>query len=83
MKDKLKVRVFGIGCAKCVKAEEIVSEFLTEQEVPFEIIKVKDKDEILNSGIMVTPAVEINGEVLFHGRLPRNKELRSWLEKNQ
>lgn len=83
MKDKTKVKIFGIGCAKCNKAEEIVTEFFVEQKVPFEVIKVKDKDEILNAGIMVTPAVEINGKVLFHGRLPRNKELKAWLEKNQ
>lgn len=83
MNEKVKVRVYGVGCAKCIKAEEVVSEFFSHKNIPFEVEKVKDREEILNSGIIVTPAVELNGEVIFHGRLPRNKELNAWIEKQK
>ena len=81
MTDKVKIKIYGVGCAKCRKAEEIATDFFIEHDIHFEVKKVQDKEEILNSGVMVTPAVEINGEMLFHGRLPRNKDLEAWLQK--
>lgn len=80
-KSEVKVEIFGVGCQKCIKTEEIVKEFLTEEGIPFTIQKIKNSDEITNAGIMATPAVKLNDELLFHGRIPRVKELKKWLEK--
>jgi small redox-active disulfide protein 2 len=81
-KEKLNVQVFGSGCAKCEKTKEIVSEFLSDNKIAFKIEKVKDQQAILDAGIMMTPALAINGEILFQGQVPRRKELKKWIEKN-
>ena len=48
-KSEVKVEIFGVGCQKCIKTEEIVKEFLTEEGIPFTIQKIKNSDEITNA----------------------------------
>ncbi len=70
-----KIEVFGSGCAKCEalkKSAESAAESLGWSNV--EILYIKDMDEIVNRGILSTPALAVDGKILVSGRyLPPNK----------
>ena len=72
---KLKVEVFGTGCAKCKRLEKNVNEALAQAGITAEVIKVEDINAIVARGIMVTPALAINGEVKLMGKVPSVDEL--------
>lgn len=71
----MKVEVFGTGCVKCKRLERNVREALTAAHVSAEVIKVEDMDAIMDHGIMVTPALAVDGDVKLMGRVPSVEEL--------
>ena len=77
----MKIEILGSGCKNCNKLTENVSKavFLSGRE-DIEIIKIEDMMEIVKYGVMRTPALVINGEVKFVGRVPEVKEIRDLIE---
>ena len=75
----MKIEILGVGCAKCKNAEKIVRKVVEELGVDAEIAKVEDLQEILNRGVMMTPAIIIDGEVKVAGRVPSMDELKELL----
>ncbi len=71
----MKIEVFGTGCAKCRRLEKNVTEALSQAGIGAEVVKVEDIDTIIDLGIMVTPALAIDGEVKFMGKVPSVVEL--------
>lgn len=76
----MKIEVLGTGCSKCKKTKETIEKVLKQNGVEAEIVKVEDIETILNYGVMVTPAVVVDGEVKLAGRVPDEKEIRKWIE---
>ncbi len=72
----MKIEIFGSGCSKCKKTEKNVRKAIEELGVQAEIIKVEDLQEIVNRGIMMTPAVLVDGEAKIVGRVPTADELK-------
>ncbi len=75
----MKIEILGTGCAKCNKLYEAVREAVSRTGTDAEVIKVEDLAEIMNRGVMVTPALAIDGEVKVAGRVPRPPELAKLL----
>ena len=75
----MKIEVLGPGCVKCEKIYEIVERTLRELGKEAELSKVKDVKSIMEYGVLMTPAVVINGKVLCSGRVPGPAEIREWL----
>ncbi len=75
----LIIKVLGTGCPKCHSLEKLTRKAVSETGIDAEIEKVEDIMEIMNYGIMKTPALVINGEVKISGRLPSDKELKELL----
>ena len=75
----INIKVLGTGCSKCNTLEKITRKAVADNGVDAEIEKVEDIMEIMNYGIMKTPALVINGEVKISGRLPSDKELKELL----
>ncbi len=71
----MKVEVFGTGCVKCKRLERNVREALAAAHVQAEVIKVEDMGAIMDHGIMVTPALAIDGDVKLMGKVPSVGEL--------
>ncbi|MBN1109977.1 MAG: TM0996/MTH895 family glutaredoxin-like protein [Methanomassiliicoccales archaeon] len=71
----MRIEVFGIGCVKCKRLEKNVREALAKAGVDAEVVKVDDMTAIMDQGIMVTPALAIDGEVKFMGKVPSVEEL--------
>jgi small redox-active disulfide protein 2 len=75
----MKIEVLGTGCSKCKKTKEMIEKVLKQSGVEAEVIKVEDIEKILNYGVMVTPAVVIDGEVKVAGKVPDEKDIRKWI----
>ena len=77
----MKVEIMGPGCWRCEKTESLVSDVVRKLGISAEIVKVTDFDEIMNRGVMATPAVFINGVKKFEGKIPSESMIRRWLEE--
>ncbi len=77
----MKIKILGTGCPKCKKLNEIVEEAVSELGVSAEIIKVTDINKIIDYGVMVTPALVINGDVKVAGKIPEKEEIKKWIEE--
>lgn len=75
----MKIEVLGTGCAKCNKLEAMASSAADKLGVPYDMEHVKDIGEIVKRGVMVTPALSIDGRIVVAGRLPTEAELTTWL----
>lgn len=73
----MKIAVYGTGCAKCVQSEHVVREAVERAGVEAEIAHVKDIGEIAKAGVLMTPAIAINGKVVVSGKVPEVAEVVS------
>jgi small redox-active disulfide protein 2 len=73
----MKLTVYGIGCPKCMKTEEVAREALKQLSVEAEVEKVKDIGKIAKAGVLMTPALAIDGKVVASGRVPDVAEVVS------
>jgi len=72
-----KIEVLGTGCVKCKRLFDNVQTAVKELGIAAEVVKVEDLDAIVEAGIMLTPALIINGEVVSEGRVPDVNEIKS------
>ncbi|HED23545.1 MAG TPA: thioredoxin family protein [Firmicutes bacterium] len=72
----MEIKVLGTGCPKCNKLEKLVKEILEETKIEADIKKVTDINEIARAGVMLTPALVVNGEVRTSGKVPSKEELK-------
>jgi small redox-active disulfide protein 2 len=75
----MKIEILGIGCSKCNKTKEIIEKVLKSTGVKAEVIKIEDIETILKYGVMITPAVVVDGDVKIVGKVPDEKEVRKWI----
>jgi len=73
----MKIEVLGTGCAKCRATEKVVKKAVEELGIQAEIVKVEDLQEIIDRGVMMTPAVIIDGEVKIVGHTPTVEEIKN------
>jgi len=74
-----KVEVLGTGCAKCKRLFENAQQAVKDLGMQAEIVKVEDIAAIVGRGVMLPPALAINGEVRSEGRIPDVNEIKRML----
>ncbi|MCU0609439.1 MAG: thioredoxin family protein [Chitinispirillaceae bacterium] len=74
-----KLQILGTGCPKCKKLAEVAEQAAKAAGVEYELVKVTDINEILNFGVMSTPALAVDGVVKVTGRVPKPDELRKMI----
>lgn len=77
----MDIKVLGTGCTKCKKLEQMTRDLTAELGLEAKIEKVEDIYKIMHFGVMTTPALVIDGEVVLKGKLPSAKELKGILSK--
>ena len=77
----MDIKILGTGCAKCQQTEKLVREVLDETGVAAQVEKVADIKSITKYGVMLTPAVVVDGEVKIVGKIPKREDIKSWLGK--
>jgi small redox-active disulfide protein 2 len=75
----MDIKVLGPGCPKCEKTEKLVKEAVAEAGVAADVEKVTDIMKIAGYGVMVTPAVVVDGEIKSVGKIPSKEDIKSWL----
>jgi len=79
----MKLQILGTGCPKCRKLAELVEKAAQELSIEYELIKVTDINDIMSFGVMMTPALAIDDNVKFSGRIPSLTDLKGYInEKN-
>jgi small redox-active disulfide protein 2 len=76
------IKVYGSGCANCKKLEEMCKEVINELNANASVEKVTDIQEIMKTGILSTPGLEINGKMISSGKLPTKSTLIHWMQDN-
>ena len=76
-----EIEVVGTGCAKCKRHLANAEQAVRDLKITADVIKIDDIDEIVNRGIMLTPALFINGKVRAEGRVPDVNEIKTMLRE--
>ncbi len=75
----MEIKVLGAGCAKCKTTYEMIEKIVKENQLDATLSKVEDIVELLNYGIMTTPAIVVDGEVKLKGHVPTESEIKKIL----
>jgi len=73
------IKIIGRGCSKCERLEEMVIEAAEELGIDYEIEKINDMKEISKYGVMLTPAMVVDGDLKISGKVPPKKEIKKIL----
>ena len=74
-----KIQILGTGCAKCKKLAEHAEAAANDLGIEYELEKVTDINEIMKFGVMLTPALAINGEVKVAGKVASPEDIKGML----
>ncbi len=77
----MKIKVLGTGCPKCKKLYAEAEKAVAEAGLSVELEKVENIEDILNYGVMMTPALVINETVKASGRISPAAEIVSWIKE--
>jgi small redox-active disulfide protein 2 len=78
-RDRMNIRVYGPGCTKCETLVELVTRAAEQTGLTCEIEKVTDMGNIIGAGVITTPGLEIDGEMILQGKVPTLDQLVSIL----
>ena len=78
-----KVQLFGTGCAKCEKLREQVEQAIAELGEGYEFEKISDIEKIVDFGVMMTPALAVDGEIKVIGKVISKDEIVTLLRGEQ
>jgi small redox-active disulfide protein 2 len=71
-----KLQILGIGCPKCKKLAELTEAAAKQLGIPYELVKVTDINQIMEFGVMMTPALAVDGQVKVIGKVPSIEEIK-------
>ncbi|MBD3813509.1 MAG: TM0996/MTH895 family glutaredoxin-like protein [Betaproteobacteria bacterium] len=77
MKD---IKVLGPGCNRCQTTEDMVKAAASELGIEASVEKITDYAEMAKYGIASTPGIVIDGKVVHAGGLPKEDDLKRWLQ---
>jgi small redox-active disulfide protein 2 len=75
----MRIQILGTGCPKCKKLTENAEAAVRELRLDCTIEKVTDINEIMKFGVMMTPALAIDGKVKVVGKVPSPDDLKKML----
>ena len=74
-----KLQILGTGCPKCNDLAAKTEEAAKELGIEYELVKVSDINDIISFGVMMTPALAVNGEVKSTGKVPGIDEIKEMI----
>ena len=73
------IKVLGSGCRNCQTTYELIRKTAENKGVAIQLEKVEDIGQIMSFGVMSTPGVVIDGQVVHAGGVPDKSKVESWL----
>lgn len=74
-----KIQILGTGCPKCEKLAQNAKEAAELAGIEFEIEKVTQINDIMKMGVMMTPALAVDGQVKIVGKVATVDEIKKFL----
>jgi len=74
-----EIKILGAGCPKCKKLAELADAAAKELNLEYQLEKVTDLNDIIDYGVMVTPALVVDNEVKITGKVPKLEEIKKML----
>jgi small redox-active disulfide protein 2 len=71
----MNVKIYGPGCTKCETLTDLVTRAAGQAGITCNITKVTDLGEIIAAGVITTPGLEIDGEIILQGKVPSLEKL--------
>ena len=72
------IKVLGTGCANCKATVKLIEEIASGKGIEIALEKVEDLPSIMSYGVMSTPGVVIDGNVVHAGGIPSREKIESW-----
>lgn len=76
------ITVLGSGCAKCTKTAEIIAKIAEEMNIEVTVDKDTSPQSLLEHGVMRTPAVLVDNQLVHSGSIPHHDEISEWLQQS-
>ena len=76
----MKIEIIGSGCPRCYETERRVKNALAETGAEVELVHLTDPREVARRGLILTPAVIVDGVIRLAGRVPSLEEVKTWLQ---
>lgn len=76
----MKIQILGTGCPKCKKLFDAAEEAAKALGLDHEMVKVTDINQIMSFGVMMTPALAVDGVVKVTGKVPTRQEIERMLQ---
>jgi small redox-active disulfide protein 2 len=80
---KHTIKILGKGCGSCIWTERLVREVVAQSGVEVDIEKVTKTSEMVPYGVMSTPAIVIDENVVHAGGIPTKEEVQRWVRDLQ
>lgn len=77
----MEIKVLGPGCKNCKMVAEAVNKVLADLGVQAEVKKIEDMGDITAHGVLITPGLIINGQIKASGKVPKESEIKKWIEE--
>jgi len=75
------IKILGTGCSKCNTLYEAAEQVATESGIEFTIEKITDMMKFMDYGVMITPALVVNGKLKVAGKIPTNDEIKQFISE--
>ena len=75
----MDIKILGTGCPKCKALEKITRDVIAENGIDATVSKVEEIMDIVKFGVMMTPALVVDGKVVLKGRVPSKEEVKQLL----
>jgi len=75
----MEIKILGTGCTKCKALEKATINALAKLDIAANVSKVEDIMQIMNYGVISTPALVIDEKVVIKGRVPSENEIKEIL----
>jgi small redox-active disulfide protein 2 len=74
-----KLQILGTGCPRCHKLTEVTEEAARALGLEYQLEKVTDLKQIMAFGVMMTPALAVDGQVKVAGKIPSVEEIKKMI----
>lgn len=71
----MKLTIYGKGCSKCEKLQQYSEAAARTLGIDYQVEKVTDMNQIIDAGVMHTPALAVDGEVVLEGRIGTESQI--------
>lgn len=68
------IKIYGHGCDKCAKTYDAIIELLAQEGIEADVEKVESLIDIYKAGVMTTPALSINGKLVYAANAVPSRE---------